>query len=131
MYVAHTQQTYLALLLRPCFPTESASDGTMRLLGSDLPGHGTLQVFYNGSWGIVSGYYWNWRSTQVACRQLGWTTGDSVLDYGYKYGGASGVLWKVYFDCLFPERRLLDCPRIDDFQVRLGLWAAPTLAPRR
>ncbi|EFJ43169.1 hypothetical protein VOLCADRAFT_34806, partial [Volvox carteri f. nagariensis] len=68
---------------------ESAGEGALQLVGSDVMGHGTLQIFHSGRWGVMHSSYVDWRVARIACRELGWTTGDLVPAAGDVYGGAS------------------------------------------
>ncbi|GIM00456.1 hypothetical protein Vretimale_5260, partial [Volvox reticuliferus] len=96
---------------------EPNGEGALRLVGSNVTGRGTLQIFHSGKWGVMHSSYQSWRTARIACRQLGWTTGDFIPDSGSVYGGASNiVLWSVNFACKWLEKRLVDCPRSNEFE---------------
>ncbi|EFJ52070.1 hypothetical protein VOLCADRAFT_33817, partial [Volvox carteri f. nagariensis] len=95
-----------------------AYEGDLRLVGSNQPGSGTLQIFHDGKWGVMNSTYMDWRIATAACRQLGWTWGDLVSNAGSMYGGTSNmVLWNVQFACQSLNSRLVDCPRDQDFYL--------------
>ncbi|EFJ39680.1 hypothetical protein VOLCADRAFT_108536 [Volvox carteri f. nagariensis] len=98
--------------------TDDAYEGDLRLVGSNRPGSGTLQIFHDGKWGVMNSTYMDWRIATAACRQLGWTWGDLVSNAGSMYGGTSNmVLWNVQFACQSLNSRLVDCPRDQDFYL--------------
>lgn len=45
----------------------------MRLVGSEYPDRGTVEVLHNGRWGTICGDYFNKPSADVICRMLGYT----------------------------------------------------------
>lgn len=44
----------------------------MRLAGTAGPYHGRVEIEVNGTWGTVSGDYFDRREAQVVCHMLGW-----------------------------------------------------------
>ena len=50
-----------------------------RLVDGPSPSEGLLEVCRDGRWGTVCDDLWGIRETLVACRQLGYTSGESCL----------------------------------------------------
>ena len=59
--------TYKSLFFHP----EPCIDGEIQIEASD---YGRLEICMNGVWGRVCGEMWTNRDSQVACRQLGFST---------------------------------------------------------
>lgn len=69
---------------------------------------------YNGTWGMIYGYYWNQKAAAVVCRQL--ECGDAVqASRGSNFGTEYGVFWFARFFCDGTELTINDC-RHSDFQ---------------
>lgn len=47
-----------------------------RLVGTDKPHYGRVEVRINDQWGTVCDRYWDYRDAAVMCRQIGYDTGD-------------------------------------------------------
>ena len=52
----------------------SQKDGDLKLVGSISENEGRLEVCFNQMWGTINGDGWTHTDTQVACRQLGYST---------------------------------------------------------
>lgn len=46
------------------------------VINGTVPGEneGTIQIFYNGTWGTICDDYWGYSEAVVACRMLGFST---------------------------------------------------------
>ena len=46
------------------------------VINGTVPGEneGTIQIFYNGSWGTICDDYWGYSEAVVACRMLGFSS---------------------------------------------------------
>ena len=80
----------------------------VRLVGGNSYNEGRLEVRYNGQWGSVCYYGWNYQDTYVICRQLGFGT------YGYYYssylfGQGSGPVWLEDLECTGSESTIASC----------------------
>ncbi|XP_033743626.1 A disintegrin and metalloproteinase with thrombospondin motifs adt-1-like isoform X9 [Pecten maximus] len=63
----------------------------VRLVGSDLPAAGRVEVFYSGVWGTVCDDSWDDVDAKTVCRSIGWSDGKA---YGSaKFGRGSGRIW--------------------------------------
>ncbi|KAG2492959.1 hypothetical protein HYH03_008867 [Edaphochlamys debaryana] len=93
-----------------CYNDPDGIEGALRLVGANKTASaGTLQVWYNGSWGSIGDSDWDWRDARVACRQLGFVTG--LPAFRSKYGPASGPIWTTSLSCVWSEGWLMDCAR--------------------
>ena len=61
--------------------TATCSDGDLKLVGGASETEGRLEVCFNRRWGTIDGDGWTHTDTQVACKQLGYST--------------SGMHWKT------------------------------------
>lgn len=118
----------------PCEPPREAgvscnpyTDGAVRLVGSDGPWEGRVELFYQGQWGTVCDDNWTEQNTQVVCRQLGFrSSAEGVPEGPYEEGRGLILLDEV--QCRGPEPTLLlcshsspgqhDCTHSEDVSVR-------------
>ena len=54
--------------------TASCKDGDLKLVGANSENEGRLEVCFDQRWGTINGDGWTHTDTQVACRQLGYST---------------------------------------------------------
>ena len=52
----------------------SCKDGDLKLVGANSENEGRLEVCFDQRWGTINGDGWTHTDTQVACRQLGYST---------------------------------------------------------
>ena len=52
----------------------SCKDGDLKLVGAISENEGRLEVCLDQRWGTINGDGWTHTDTQVACRQLGYST---------------------------------------------------------
>ena len=57
-----------------CFHIASCKDGDLKLVGGISENEGRLEVCFDQRWGTINGDGWTHVDTQVACRQLGYST---------------------------------------------------------
>ena len=69
-----------------CIHIASCKDGDLKLVGGISENEGRLEVCFDQRWGTINGDGWTHTDTQVACRQLGYST-SGMLKYteGYIY----------------------------------------------
>ena len=53
-------------------------DGDLRLVGGDAREEGRLEVCFGERWGTIDGGRWTQTDTEVACRQLGYSTSGKL-----------------------------------------------------
>ncbi|XP_028415972.1 scavenger receptor cysteine-rich domain superfamily protein-like [Dendronephthya gigantea] len=71
----------------------SAADIKLRLQGSlNKNGTGRVEVFFNGQWGTICDYGWDFKDAEVVCRQLGYQGAVRALRGG-KVPHGSGRIW--------------------------------------
>lgn len=97
----------------------SISDFALRLVGSNLPYAGRVEVRYAGVWGVICPRHMNGTVFKVICRQLGFADvmGDGRLygglDYQRRrlrlYGKGSGPFWLSEVRCHGNESHLSQC----------------------
>ena len=54
-------------------------DGELRLIGGNSGGEGRLEVCFDKRWGTIDGDGWTHTDTEVACRQLGYSTSGKAV----------------------------------------------------
>ena len=86
---------------------EPITNGTLRLLGSDLPHEGRLEVFINHQWVRVCDDGWNEADAGVVCRQLGFGSSGRVQQFQISGSGRELVI-PIFF-CFGNESTLLNC----------------------
>jgi hypothetical protein len=65
---------------------------------------GLLEVFHDGQWGTVCDDGFSTTNANVACRELGYSSGYMTNATG------SGQIWMDGVNCTGTETSLLDCP---------------------
>ncbi|XP_029608708.1 neurotrypsin-like [Salmo trutta] len=84
------------------------TDGVVRLVGSDSPWEGRLEVYHSGDWGTVCDDNWTEHHAQVVCRQLGFRGRAEVASDGL-YGEGTGLILLDEVQCKGSEGTLLAC----------------------
>ena len=91
-----------------CNSTKLYNPG-IRLVGGSSYKNGRLELERNGQWGVVcyEDYHgtWNFKNTQVACRQLGFLGAKRY----YLLPASSGTSWISYVNCNGNEQSLFQC----------------------
>ena len=57
----------------------------MRIVGGSSYNEGVVEVYYNGRWGSVCYYGWDEHDANIVCKQLGFTSAESV-NFGTRQG---------------------------------------------
>jgi len=76
----------------------------IRLVDGTSHNNGRLELQWNGQWGTICDRYWDYRDTEVACRQLGFLGAKRH----YRHSG-SGNIWMRNVACRGNENSLWRC----------------------
>ena len=93
------------MLLHLC---TNASGNGIRLVGGATANEGRVEVYLNGVWGTVCGYYWDIHDAVVVCRQLGYSSAISAHGSTY-FGAGTGRTHYGDMACKGTETYLADC----------------------
>ncbi|XP_076088214.1 scavenger receptor cysteine-rich domain-containing protein DMBT1-like [Mytilus galloprovincialis] len=92
-----------------CFLSCPAEDdeGLLRLMTCSADNKGRLEINYKGEWGTICQNYFDHVDAAVACRQLGYCSGQMIHS---KYvDGGEGTIWLDYVNCFGSEHKLINC----------------------
>lgn len=78
MYLLTRDMSYNAYIIDPV-----CNDSDIRLVGTDSPTQGRLEVCLFGVWGSVCDDQWTDRNSEVVCRQLGYESSSKHCDNYY------------------------------------------------
>ena len=105
------------------FIVEAINTGTLRLVGSNSPNEGRVQVYIGGQWVRVCDDGWDDSEAGVVCRQLGFgtsgrakqiqTTGSGETISNFKCSGNEARL----LQCNHNGMNISDCDNYDDVEV--------------
>ena len=96
----------IVIVLSIKFLVKAIKSGTLRLVGSNLPTEGKVQVFIGGQWVRVCDDGWNDNEASVVCRQLGFSSTGRAQQI--ESSGSNGMMISN-FKCSGKEARLLQC----------------------
>ena len=80
---------------------------SVRLVGSDNPAEGRVEIYHNSRWGSVCSDGWDIHDASVVCRMLGFSAGALRVEKNAFFGPGAGEIW-------------LDDVRCDDADVVLA-----------
>ena len=89
-------------------PVHAGSDGDLRLMDGPSGSHGRLEVFHDGQWGGVCDDFFTSPDATVACRQLGYTGGETRRSERRPLSGGMSF-WLDNVGCAGTESRLDRC----------------------
>ncbi|XP_071150203.1 scavenger receptor cysteine-rich type 1 protein M160-like [Mytilus edulis] len=92
-----------------CFlscPAEE-NEGRLRFITSSVENIGRLEINYRGEWGTICSNSFGHAEAAVACRQLGYCSGQ-MIPYQYIDDG-NGTIWLDRIDCSGSEHKLINC----------------------
>jgi len=79
----------------------------IRLVGGSTPNEGRLEIFYHGEWGTVCDDQFGDMDARVACRQMGYVTGEEIGIDDFGEGTGSILLDEV--DCTISDKEIGLC----------------------
>ncbi|XP_052826276.1 deleted in malignant brain tumors 1 protein [Octopus bimaculoides] len=82
-----------------------------RLIGGKTPREGRIEFNYAGIWGTVCNTNWDQYDAHVACRMLGFSTGQAITDG--RFGPGSGWIWLENVNCTGSESSITLCNKSD------------------
>ncbi|XP_078069586.1 scavenger receptor cysteine-rich domain-containing protein DMBT1-like isoform X2 [Mustelus asterias] len=84
-------------------------DVAVRLVNGENDCSGTVQVYYNGTWGSVCGDSWDLSDVQVVCRQMGCGFAKGMMD-SPRLADIQKPIWLSTVRCRGAETHLWVCP---------------------
>ncbi|CAC5388415.1 unnamed protein product [Mytilus coruscus] len=82
-------------------------EGLLRLMTCSAGNKGRLEINYKGEWGTICHNYFDHVDAAVACRQLGYCSGQMIHS---KYvDGGQGTIWLDDVNCFGSEHKLINC----------------------
>ncbi|XP_071150206.1 uncharacterized protein [Mytilus edulis] len=82
-------------------------EGRLRLITGSVDNIGRLEINYRGEWGTICSNSFGHVEAAVACRQLGYCSGQ-MIPYQYIDDG-NGTIWLDRIDCSGSEHKLINC----------------------
>ncbi|CAC5380043.1 DMBT1 [Mytilus coruscus] len=87
-------------------------EGLLRLITGSDSKKGRLEINYKGEWGTICSHGFNHVDAAVACRQLGYCSGQRISN-NYVNDGI-GNIWLVDIHCSGSENKLINCTYSSD-----------------
>ncbi|CAG2220744.1 unnamed protein product [Mytilus edulis] len=88
-----------------CPPEEE--EGVLRFINSSVENKGRLEINYKGEWGTICHNRFGHVDAAVACRQLGYCSGQAIPSNIVDDG--EGTIWFDNVDCSGSENKLINC----------------------
>ena len=93
-------------------PVQFTNPVRLYINGSLTTGNrGTVQIWYNGTWGSVCDDFWGFSNALVVCRMLGYTNAIQAYTSAY-FGQLTGPIHLDNVQCTGQERELGDCQHL-------------------
>ncbi|EDV26971.1 uncharacterized protein TRIADDRAFT_54443 [Trichoplax adhaerens] len=89
------------------------NNGDVRLVDGRNSTNGNVQVYYNGRWGGICGYDWNFQSARVVCRQLGFDLAVKIYCCSNFTTTEITPLWLKNIGCRGNECSLSRCSNLN------------------
>ena len=90
--------------------SDTAAEGSVRLVGGDTLLEGRVEVFLLGQWGTVCDYNWDFADATVVCHQLDYAKAIAAPRSSF-FGAGSGPSWYYSLYCTGRERNLAECSK--------------------
>ena len=87
---------------------DTASEGSVRLVGGDTLLEGRVEIFLLGQWGTVCDNNWDLADATVVCHELGYAIAVEAPRSAF-FGAGSGPSWYYRVYCTGTERNLTEC----------------------
>jgi hypothetical protein len=90
----------------------ACGDGDLRLVGGNRKEEGRLEVCFGKRWGTIDGERWTHTDTEVACKQLGYSTSDvsyAITERQRHLLSQSLPTFMTLVGCYGSEERVVDC----------------------
>ena len=84
--------------------TASCNDGDLKLVGGASETEGRLEVCFNKRWGTINADGWTRTDTQVACKQLGFSTLSNMTCSYYHIYPFQTLLCSFYAEVFYSEK---------------------------
>ena len=88
--------------------TDTAEEGSVRLVGGSTTQKGRVELFLLGQWGTVCSNQWDIADATVVCHQLGYLRAVGAPRYA-AFGAGSGPSWYRDVGCVGTEKYLTEC----------------------
>ena len=85
--------------------------GNVRLVDGGAPSQGRVEIYVNGSWSTLCGYWFGYNAARVVCRQLGLPAPFQVYSYGIPFGPGNGSVLTQRYSCQGNESSVLNCTK--------------------
>ncbi|XP_063406062.1 deleted in malignant brain tumors 1 protein-like [Mytilus trossulus] len=88
------------------------NEGNLRITDGVTENQGRLETYYKGEWGTVCDNQFQNVDAEVACRQLGYCSGQMIP--AIRVNDGQGTIWLNDVNCSGSERKLLNCTYTTD-----------------
>jgi len=84
------------------------TSGTIRLMKSEMPLTGRVEIFHDNQWGTICSDDWDVHDADIACKQLGFSQATQAFG-GASHGEGAGPIWMAGVACTGNESFLYEC----------------------
>ena len=87
-------------------------EGDARLANGGAPNQGRVEIYVNGSWSTICGYWFGYGAARVVCRQLGLPAPSRVYHYEIPFGSGNESTLTQPYNCQGNESSVLNCTKV-------------------